>query len=116
MKKKITNQQQRFSPKLHIKKGDRVVVIAGSYKGAQGEVLEVLPEKNRAVVENVNLVKKHTKAVNNNPGGINEVPAPVHISNLMLLDPKTGQPTRIGRKVVDGKNVRYSKKSGEIIK
>jgi large subunit ribosomal protein L24 len=62
------------------------------------------------------MVKKHTKAVNNNPGGINEVPAPVHISNLMLLDPKTGQPTRIGRKVVDGKNVRYSKKSGEIIK
>lgn len=116
MKKKITNQQLRFSPKLHIKKGDRVVVIAGSYKGAQGEVLEVLPEKNRAVVENVNMVKKHTKAANNNPGGINEVPAPVHLSNLMLIDPKTGQPTRIGRKVVDGKNVRYSKKSGEIIK
>lgn len=116
MKKKITNQQKRFSPKLHIKKGDRVVVIAGSYKGSQGEVLEVLPEKNRAVVENVNMVKKHSKPANNQPGGINEIPAPVHISNLMLIDPKTGQPTRTGRKEVDGKNVRYSKKSGEIIK
>jgi large subunit ribosomal protein L24 len=116
MKKKITNQQKRFVPKLHIKKGDRVIVIAGSSRGSQGEVLEVLPEKNRAVVDNVNLVKKHTKATNDNPGGINEVPAAIHISNLMLIDPKTGEPTRVGRKVVDGKNVRYSKKSGEIIK
>jgi large subunit ribosomal protein L24 len=115
MNKKITNQQKRFSPKLHIKKGDKVVVISGSNKGSQGEVLEVLPERNRAVVDNVNLVKKHTKATNNNPGGINEVPAAIHISNLMLIDPKSGKPTRIGRKVVDGKNVRYSKKSGEII-
>ena len=115
MNKKITNQQTRFSPKLHIKKGDRVLVIAGSYKGTQGEVLEVFPEKNRAVVDNVNMVKKHTKAANNNPGGINEVPAPIHLSNLMVVDPKTGKPTRVGRKVVDGKNVRYSKKSGEII-
>ena len=116
MNKKSTNQQKRFAPKLHVKKGDRVRVIAGSYRGAEGEVLEVLPEKNRAVVENVNMVKKHTKASNDNPGGINEVPAPVHLSNLMVIDPKTGEPTRIGRKVVDGKNVRYSKKSGEIIK
>jgi len=116
MKKKITNQQKRFVPKLHIKKGDRVIVIAGSSRGAQGEVLEVLPEKNRAVIDNVNLVKKHTKATNDNPGGINETPAPIHLSNLMLVDPKTGEPTRVGRKVVDGKNVRYSKKSGEIIK
>ena len=102
--------------KLHIKKGDRVQVIAGAYKGSEGEVLEVFPKKYRAVVENVNIVKKHTKATNDNPGGINEVPAPVHISNLMLIDPKTGEPTRIGRKEVDGKSVRYSKKSGEIIK
>jgi large subunit ribosomal protein L24 len=116
MNKKSTNQQKRFAPKLHVKKGDRVRVIAGSYRGAEGEVLEVLPEKNRAVVENVNMVKKHTKASNDNPGGINEVPAPLHLSNLMVIDPKTGEPTRIGRKVVDGKRVRYSKKSGEIIK
>lgn len=116
MIKKKTNQQKRFVPKLHVKKGDKVVVIAGSYRGSEGEVLEVLPEKNRAVVDNVNMVKKHTKASNDNPGGINEVPAPIHISNLMVVDPKTGQPTRIGRKEVDGKRVRYSKKSGEIIK
>jgi large subunit ribosomal protein L24 len=106
----------RFAPKLHIKKGDRVRVIAGAYKGAEGEVLEVFPKKQRAIVEEVNIVKKHTKATNDNPGGINEVPAPIHVSNLMLIDPKSGEPTRIGRKEVDGKLVRYSVKSGEIIK
>lgn len=102
--------------KLHIKKGDRVRVISGAYRGTEGEVLEVFPKKYRAIVEEVNIVKKHTKATQDNPGGINNVPAPVHISNLMLIDPKTGEPTRIGRKRVDGKLVRYSKKSGEIIK
>lgn len=102
--------------KLHIRKGDRVRVIAGSYKGAEGEVLEVFPNKYRAIVEEVNIVKKHTKASNDNPGGINETPAPLHISNLMLLDPQNGEPTRVGYKKVDGKSVRYSKKSGEIIK
>jgi large subunit ribosomal protein L24 len=76
----------------------------------------VLPKKNRVVVEGANIVKKHTRATETNPGGINEVPAPIHISNVMLADPKTGEPTRIGRKLVDGKLVRYSKKSGEIIK
>jgi large subunit ribosomal protein L24 len=110
---------KRFSPKLKIKKGDRVVVIAGAYKDLDlpREVLEVLPEKNRAIVEDVNIAKKHTKPTQNNPGGINEIPTPIHISNLMLVDPKTGEPTRVGRKVgKDGKIVRYSKKSGEIIK
>ena len=106
----------RFAPKLKIKKGDQVVVIAGAYKGNKGEVLEVLPKKNRAVVEQINLVKKHQKPTNENPGGINEMAAPIHISNLMLVDPKTGEPTRIGRKVENGKIVRYSKKSGEILK
>ncbi len=101
--------------KLHIKKGDRVRVVAGAYKGVEGEVLEVFPGKYRAIVEEVNIVKKHTKASNDNPGGINETPAPVHISNLMLLDPQSGEPTRVGFKKVDGKSVRYSKKSGEII-
>mgnify|MGYP002832158641 CR=1 FL=1 len=92
------------------------MVIAGNYKGATGEVLEVFPKKNRAIVDNVNLVKKHQKPTQNNPeGGIIEMPAPLHLSNLMLIDPKTGEPTRIGRKLVDGKLVRYSKKSGEII-
>lgn len=110
------SNQSRFAPKLHIKKGDRVIVVAGADKGKQGEVLEVFPAKNRAIVEDVNIVKKHQKPTQDNPGGINEMPAPVHISNLMLVDPKTGEATRIGRKLVDGKLVRYSKKSGEIIK
>ena len=107
---------KRFSPKLHIKKGDKVIVIAGASKGKTGSVLEVFPDKNRAVVDGVNIVKKHTKPTNDNPGGINEIPAPIHLSNLSLLDPKSGEATRIGRKEVDGKLVRYSKSSGEIIK
>jgi large subunit ribosomal protein L24 len=110
------SKQKRFTPKLHIKKGDQVVVIAGAYKGVEGEVLEVFPEQNRAIVEDVNIRKKHTKPTETDPGGIQEIPAPIHASNLMLVDPKTGEPTRIGRKEVDGKLVRYSKKSGEIIK
>ncbi len=107
-------KKEKFSGKLHIKKGDKVMVIAGNYKGETGEVLEVFPDKYRAIVDNVNMVKKHRKPTQNNPGGISEIPAPLHISNLMLLDPKTGEPTRIGRKVVDGKLVRYAKKSGEL--
>ncbi len=106
---------KRFAPKLHIKKGDQVLVITGADKGNTGEVLEVFPDKSRAIVEGMRIVKKHTKPTNDNPGGINEVPAPIHISNLMLIDPKSGEPTRIGRKRVDGKLKRYSKKSGEII-
>ncbi len=107
---------KRFAPKLSIKKGDKVMVIAGSNKGESGEVKQVFVKDNRAIVEGLNLVKKHTKATQDNPGGINEIEAPIHISNLMVIDPKSGKPTRIGRKLVDGKLVRYSKKSGEIIK
>lgn len=106
-------KKTRFAPKLHVKKGDRVQVIAGNDKGTTGEVLQVFPAKNRAIVENVNMVKKHQKPTQDNPGGITEMEAPIHLSNLMLLDPKTGEPTRIGRKLVDGKLVRYSKKTGE---
>ncbi len=107
--------KNRFAPKLHVKKGDTVQVIAGAYKGVQGEVLEVLVKKSRVVIDGVNLRKKHTKPTNDQPGGINEINAPIHISNVLLLDPKSGTPTRIGRKEVDGKSVRFSKKSGEII-
>jgi len=107
---------KRFAPKISIKKGDKVMVIAGSNKGLTGEVKKMFPTENRAIVEDVNMVKKHTKATQDNPGGINEIEAPIHISNLMLIDAKTGKPTRVGRKLVDGKLVRYSKKSGEIIK
>jgi large subunit ribosomal protein L24 len=104
--------------KLHIKKGDTVVAIAGNDKGKQGSVLEVFREKSRAIVEGVNMVKKHTKPNAENPqGGIVEKEAPIHISNLMHVDPKEGGKTRIGRKLTDsGKLVRYSKKSGEEIK
>lgn len=110
-----TAKQKRFAPKIHIKKGDQVVVISGASKGAEGKVLEVFPKKYRAIIEEVNMVKKHTKPSQDNPGGINDIPAPIHISNLMLIDPKTGEPTRIGRRVEDGKIVRYGKKSGETI-
>lgn len=112
----MSNKSKRFAPKLHIKKGDRVMVISGADRGEEGEVLEIFPNKYRAVVDNVNIVKKHEKPVGDQPGGINEVPAPIHISNLMLIDPKTGEPTRVGRKEVDGKLVRYAKKSGEVIR
>ena len=112
------NQQKRFAPKLKIKKGDRVVVIRGAYKDRSKvrEVLEVFPDENRAIVDQVNIVKRHTKPTQNSQGGIIEKPAPIHLSKLMLVDPKTGEPTRVGRMEVDGKLVRYSKKSGEIIK
>lgn len=104
--------------KLHIKKGDTVVVISGDNKGQEGKVLEVVREKERAIVERVNMVSKHTKPNAKSPqGGIIKQEAPIHISNLMLKDPKTGKPTRIGRRLnKNGKLVRYSKKSGEEIK
>ena len=103
---------------MHIKKGDTVLVIAGDNKGQQGKVLKVEVAKNRAIVEGVNLVKKATKPNAKNPqGGIVEQEAPIHISNLQLLDPKSGKATRVGRKVnAEGKLVRYAKKSGEEIK
>ena len=104
--------------KLHIKKGDTVYVNAGDDKGKTGRVLRVLVDKNRAVVEGVNIVSKCTKPNAKYPqGGIVKMEAPVHISNLNVLDPKSGKPTRIGRRLNDaGKLVRYSKKSGEEIK
>ena len=104
--------------KLHIKKNDTVVVHAGQDKGKTGKVLKVLVEKNRALVEGVNMVSKSTKPSAKNPqGGIVKQEAPIHISNLSLVDPKSGKPTRVGIKVAeDGKKVRIAKKSGEEIK
>ena len=104
--------------KLHIKKGDTVYVNAGEDRGKQGRVLKVLVDKNRAIVEGVNYVTKATKPNAQHPqGGLVKMEAPIHVSNLQLLDPKTGKPTRIGRrKDAEGKTVRYSKKSGEEIK
>ena len=104
--------------KLHIKKGDMVFVNAGEDKGKTGRVLRVLVDANRAIVEGVNMVSKHTKPNAKNPqGGIEKKEASIHLSNLNVIDPKTGKPTRIGRKKNEkGALVRYSKKSGEEIK
>ena len=107
-----------MSVKLHIKKGDTVCVIAGDNKGQQGKVLKVEVAKQRAIVEGVNLVKKATKPNAKNPqGGIVEQEAAIHISNLQVLDPKSGKATRVGRKAkAEGKLLRFAKKSGEEIK
>ena len=104
--------------KLHIKSGDTVYVNAGEDKGKTSKVVKVLVEKNRAIVEGVNMVSKNQKPNAKNPqGGIVKMEAPIHISNLNVVDPKTGKPTRIGRRLNEnGKLVRYSKKSGEEIK
>ena len=107
-----------MSVKLHIKKGDTVSVIAGDNKGQQGKVLKVEVAKQRAIVEGVNLIKKATKPNAKNPqGGIVEQEAPIHISNLQVLDPKSGKPSRVGRRAnAEGKLVRFAKESGEEIK
>ena len=104
--------------KLHIKKGDIVYVNAGEDKGKTGRVLRVLVTKSKAVVEGINIVSKSAKPSAKHPqGGIIKMEAPIHVSNLNLLDPKSGKPTRVGRrKNEEGKTVRYSKKSGEEIK
>jgi large subunit ribosomal protein L24 len=103
--------------KLRIKKGDNVIVIAGNDKGKTGKVLSVAPAENRAIVEGVNLVSKHTKPNSKAPqGGIIKKEAPIHVSNLSLIDPKSNTATRVGYRVEDGKKVRYAKKSGEEIK
>jgi large subunit ribosomal protein L24 len=111
-------KKQAKPAKLKIRKGDLVKVIAGDSKGSQGKVLEVIVDKNRAIVEGTNLVSKHTKPNAANPnGGIVKQEAAIHISNLMLVDPKSGKPTRVGRsKNNAGKLVRVAKKSGEEIK
>lgn len=104
--------------KLHIKKGDIVIVNAGENKGQKGKILAVYPKKHKALVEGVNIIKKHTKPTNENQqGGVIKKEAPIHISNLMLIDPSSGVATRIGRKLNENnKLVRFSVKSGEDIK
>jgi large subunit ribosomal protein L24 len=103
--------------KLHIKKDDTVMIISGNFKGRKAKVLEVFPAQNKAIVEGINLVTKHVKPSAQNPeGGRNEQEAPIHISNLMVVDPSSGEPSRVGRKANDsGKLQRYSKKTGEFI-
>jgi large subunit ribosomal protein L24 len=106
-----------MAKKLHIKKGDTVMVITGESKGYQGKVLQIIPAKNKAIVEGANLVSRHTKPnAQNTEGGIIKKEAPIHLSNLMLIDPKEGKPTRVGRRKENNKLIRYSKLSGEDIK
>ncbi|MEN9447024.1 MAG: hypothetical protein RJA25_314 [Bacteroidota bacterium] len=110
-----TSAQKRFTPKLKIKKGDTVIVIAGEDKGKNGKVLEVFPKENTALVQGVRIVSKHTKPnAQNQQGGIVKQEAPINISNLKLTI--AGKATRVGRKVEDGKIVRIAKSTGEIIK
>ena len=110
-------RKKNKQPKLHVIKGDNVKVLSGNAKGKVAKVLEVLPSKNRAIVEGVNIVTKHIKPSAAKPeGGIEKTEASIHLSNLMVVDPSNGEATRIGRKLVEGKLVRYSKKTGEVIK
>ena len=111
-------KNQTVVKKLHVRKGDTVKVISGNSKSKTGKVLEVFPDKNRAIVEGVNIVSKHIKPSASNPnGGIEKTEAPIHISNLIVVDPSSGEATRVGRKLDEnGKLVRYAKKSGEVIK
>lgn len=103
--------------KVNIKKGDTVYVLAGEDRGNIGRVLSVDAAKNRALVEGVNMMTKSTKPNAKHPqGGLVKMEAPINISNLALVDPKSGKPTRVGYKMEDGKKIRYSKKSGEEIK
>ena len=102
--------------KLKIKSGDTVVVTAGEHKGSEGKVITVLIDKNKAIVEGVNMVSKHEKPSASNPqGGITKKEAPIHISNLSLIDPKSGKATRVGYKIENGKKVRFSKQSNQVI-
>ncbi len=110
-----TSAQKRFTPKLKIKKGDTVIVITGEDKGKSGKVLEVFPKDNKALVQGIRVVSKHTKPnAQNQQGGIVKQEAPIHISNLKLS--VGGIATRVGRKVENGKTVRIAKSTGEIVK
>ncbi len=103
-------------PKLHVKKGDTVKVLSGNAKGKTGLVLEVIASKRRVIVEGINVVTKHIKPSAASPeGGITKTEAAIHISNVMLVDSSTGDATRTGRKLVEGKLVRFSKKTGDVV-
>ncbi|WP_010528998.1 50S ribosomal protein L24 [Lentibacillus jeotgali] len=101
---------------MHVKKGDKVKVISGKDRGKEGTILEAYPKKERVLVEGINMTKKHAKPSQDNPqGGILNQEAAIHVSNVMLVDPKSGEPTRVGYEDHDGKKVRIAKKSGEAI-
>ena len=98
---------------MNLKVGDKVIVIAGSNKGKEGTIKKVLKKENRVIIEGVNLIKKHQKGNGQESGGILEIEAPIHASNVMIIDPKTKKPTRIGKKIEKDKKVRIAIKSGE---
>ena len=101
---------------MFVKTGDRVKVLAGKDKGKEGNVLSALPKQNKVVVEGININKKHTRPTGmGQEGGIVEKEAPIHVSNVQLIDPKTVESTRVGYKIEDGKKVRFAKKSGEVL-
>ena len=101
---------------MHVKKGDKVKVLSGKDRGKTGVVLEAFPKKERVLVEGVNLIQKHAKPSQDNPqGGILNQEAAIHVSNVLPIDPKSGEPTRVGYEVRDGKKVRIAKKSGEVL-
>jgi large subunit ribosomal protein L24 len=103
--------------KIKVRKGDIVTILSGEWKGKQGKILSVEPETKKAIVEGINMASRHTKANAKNPqGGIIKQESPIHLAKLMLVDPKSGKPTRVGRRIEDGKLVRFAKKSGETIK
>jgi len=99
-----------------IRKGDKVVVLSGRSKGRRGEVLKMMPKEDRAIVQGVNMVKRHTRPTAQSTGGIIEREGPIHVSNLAHVDPRTGEPTRVGFRILeDGRKVRFAKRSGELI-
>lgn len=101
---------------VKIRKGDRVIVTTGRDKGKKGEVLKVFPKDDRALVSNINVVKRHQRQTQTQQGGIVNKEAPIQLSNIALIDPKSGGPTRVGFKILgDGRKVRFAKKSGEVV-
>ncbi|MBQ8250567.1 MAG: 50S ribosomal protein L24 [Alphaproteobacteria bacterium] len=100
---------------MRIKKGDQVIVITGRDKGKTGEVIKSMPKENKVVVQGINLVKRHTKPTQESAGGIVTKEAPIHVSNVALIDPKSGKATRVGFKIENGQKVRVAKRSGEVI-
>ncbi|WP_080876126.1 50S ribosomal protein L24 [Oceanobacillus timonensis] len=101
---------------MHVKKGDKVKVLSGKDRGKEGTVLEAFPKKERVLVEGVNMIQKHAKPSQDNPqGGILNIEAPIHVSNVLPVDPKSGEPTRVGYEIKEGKKIRIAKKSGEAL-
>ena len=110
----MTRRRQTFS-KWKLRKGDQVIVVAGKSKGATGKIDSVDRQRSGVTVAGVNMVRKHTKPTQNSPGGIVDKPMPLHVSNVAMLDPRQGGPTRVGFRLEEGRKVRYAKKSGAIL-